>query len=71
MEIKTKFKIGNPVWIIYNNKPIRLDVVNIKIIVKIKGTEIIYGFWADGETQRLESECFATKGELVKFFSQL
>ena len=72
MKIKTKFELDDKVWIINDNKPIRLSVTNIKIMARLNGTDISYGIWSGVETiYRNEYECFSTKKELIDYFSGL
>lgn len=63
MDIKTKFAVGDKVWTIKNCKTVEFEV---NYIVASRN-EVRYG---DGQyNTSLESECFASKEELLKFIA--
>lgn len=61
MEIKTKFNIGDKVWVVINSKASEIEVAAISITKD----GIFYGESRYG--MHRESECFETKAELLKF----
>lgn len=63
MEIKTKFAIGDKVWTIQNCKATQFKIRFIGVYDGV----ITYG--ADRYASIPESECFATKEELLKYIT--
>lgn len=63
MEIKTKFGIGDKVWTIKGCKAVELEINYIVV----SRDEVRYG---DGQyNTNLETECFASKEELIRHIS--
>lgn len=60
MEIKTKFNLGDNVWVVHNSRAIEIEVA--VITVNCAGVS----YYADTIGSFPESECFATKDELLK-----
>lgn len=74
MEIKTKFSIGDKVWTIKVCKALEFEVCSISIsksTTLYPANRITYcGEYKDGKiTTAEESECFATREELIKYIS--
>lgn len=70
MIIKTKYNIGQKVWVLLWDNPIRAKITNIKIITRSERIYIYYNM-EDVEDefnclQVIEKEVFATKEELLK-----
>lgn len=61
MEIKTKFSLGEKVWIIQNSKATQITIE----IIRLDNKAIMYG--ANAYDLHLESECFATKEALLEY----
>lgn len=61
MEIKTQFNIGDLVWVVINSKAAEIEVVAISVTKD----GIFYGESRYG--MHHESECFATKPELLEY----
>lgn len=61
MEIKTRFAIGDKVWIIQNSKATQITIE----IIRLDNKAIMYG--ANAYDLYLESECFATKEALLEY----
>ena len=67
MEIKTKFNIGDAVYILDGYKIQRANISCIKTETHGDKTCIIYYFPVF--PMKKESECFKTKEDLIKFLS--
>lgn len=63
MDIKTKFKIYDTVWVMMNNVPVNRAIKGITINVSEHGLKINYMLEA---TLHEESKVFATKAELLE-----
>lgn len=69
MEIKTKYNIGDAVYILDGYKIQRVNILGIKIEQHGKAmTSIIYTFSIF--PMKKESECFETKESLINFLSK-
>lgn len=69
MVIKTKYNIGDEVWVMYDNKPSKRAVDFIEIIVASTTSKgfIQYGLKMEGVVERMtEKYLFSTKEELLK-----
>lgn len=68
MEIKTKFGIGDKVWCIYHTKVKSFVIKNIRIH---GGFALLRIYYSDKEETITvnESECFATKDELIAYIT--
>ena len=71
MEIRTKFKPGDPVWYMKNNKPLRMSIDRIRIfsgyedgVLYVRVQYTFDSFDAVNEKFYDESDLFATKEEL-------
>lgn len=66
MEIKTKFALGDTVWIVVESKAIQAEVHSIFI-----GKEVLfYNLKPSPDAMSIayeEQKCFATKEELLKY----
>lgn len=72
MEIKTKFNLGDKVWTIIGCKADKMEVESIHIYKD----QIRYSLKSDkysrityGEKSAVETECFATRNELLAYIS--
>lgn len=68
MEIKTKFNIGDAVYILDGYKIQRANIAGIEIDVLGEHKTITYRFPVF--PMRKEKECFITKEELIKHLSK-
>lgn len=69
MEVKTKFSIGDEVYILDDYKIIRTKVLAVYYEKHgVAPASILYGFTVF--PKRKESECFATKESLIKYLSK-
>lgn len=67
MRITTKYKIGQTLHYIHNNKPDFNNVESIEIYVDFRGVNIEYVIdRAKGISFREDSRIYATKEELIK-----
>ena len=69
MQIKTKYNIGDKVWVIVNNKPTELLINSIEIFIHDMGQyRIGYSIWyVDKKNEGFEeTQVFPTKEELLK-----
>ena len=68
MVIKTKFGIGDKVWIMENNKPVCVDVYSV-LIKAIKGFPQFEEYEILNSPRKFKlSELFSTKQELLESF---
>lgn len=64
MEIKTRFNIGDKVWVLKNNK-----ATEIEINAYVVGTDNLYVRTKDYVSYP-ENYCFASKQELIEYVTQ-
>lgn len=74
MEIKTRFDIGDKAWTLSRNKAVEFEVCSISISrskTLLPITYITYcGASRDGKViTAIESECFASKEELIAYIT--
>lgn len=73
MDIKTKYNIGDEVWVMVNNKPTYGDVLQIDIHIiarantdnKYFTSKSYYYISGYGGNEFFEKDVFFTKGELI------
>lgn len=69
MEIKTKYNIGDAVYILDGYKIVRANISYIKF-EQHGGAKPCTTYWFPVYPMRYEGECFSTKEELIKFLSK-
>ena len=67
MKFETRFKLGDSVYVLYENKVYNVEVVGIEVFITLKEQVINYKirFPAGGETKLSESRLYPTKQELL------
>lgn len=73
MDIKTKFSVGDRVWLMKNNKPTEMIVSAIEIFAKTDAQLITYNGWDSSDrktwidhSQISEGCLYSSKEELLK-----
>lgn len=69
MEIKTKYNIGDSVYILDGYKIVRANIACIKF-EQHGDAKPCTTYWFPVHPMRREGECFSTKEELIKFLSK-
>lgn len=65
MNIETKFKIGDIIYFLYNNRVNNTIVDEIQVTVNRQAVNISYSVFGNNLTYISEEDAFATKEELV------
>ena len=68
MKFEIQFKLGDSVYVLYENKVYNVEVVGIEVFITLKEQVINYKirFPAGGETKLSESRLYPTKQELLE-----
>lgn len=66
MKIDTKFDVGESVWVMFNNKPMELEIDEIKITVSngLK-CETVTTFYRIGSDYYIDGNMYKTKKDLI------